>query len=51
MFADYLQDSTHWGWVDFDGVLGDLSKMIEDLELGYDIVSYMDGVCACVLGV
>jgi hypothetical protein len=44
MFADYLNDYTHWGWVDLDTVMGDMSKMIEDLK-NYHVVTYMDGVC------
>jgi hypothetical protein len=44
MFADYLHEYTHWGWVDLDIVMGDMSTMIEDLK-NYHIVTYMDGVC------
>jgi hypothetical protein len=43
MFADYLQEYTHWGWVDLDMLMGDLSKLIEDLD-HYDLVTYADGV-------
>jgi hypothetical protein len=43
MFWDYLQDYTHWGWIDVDSIMGDMSKLMEDLR-HYDIVSYMDGV-------
>jgi hypothetical protein len=43
MFADYLHEYTHWGWVDLDTVTGDMSKMIEDLK-NYHIVTYTDGV-------
>jgi hypothetical protein len=44
MFADYLYEYTHWGWVDIDLVMGDMSKLIEDLKLNYDINSYTSGV-------
>jgi hypothetical protein len=44
MFADYLRECTHWGWVDIDTVVGDMSKLIDDLRQ-YHVVTYMDGVC------
>jgi hypothetical protein len=44
MFADYLHEYTHWGWVDIDTVVGDMGKMIEDLK-NYHIVTYTDEVC------
>jgi hypothetical protein len=43
MFADYLHEYTHWGWVDDDLVVGDMSKMIEDLRR-YHIATYLDEV-------
>jgi hypothetical protein len=45
MFADYLQDYSHWGWIDLDTVVGDMSKMIDDLK-SHHVVTYMDGVRA-----
>jgi hypothetical protein len=44
MFADYLHEYTHWGWVDLDTVMGDMSKMIDDLKQ-YHIAIYTEGVC------
>ena len=43
MFADLLRGYTHWGWIDLDVILGDLSPMLEDLK-HYDVVTYPDGV-------
>lgn len=41
VFADFLQDYTHWGYSDLDVVFGDLSRWITQEELTeYDIVTY-----------
>ena len=45
MFADLIQDFTHWGWVDIDSIFGDFTPLLEALAR-FDIVSFPDGVCA-----
>ena len=41
MFHDLLSDYTHWGWMDIDTVMGDLSPLIAHLR-HYDVVSFPD---------
>jgi hypothetical protein len=48
MFADYLHEYTHWAWGDIDTVMGDLSKLIDDLKLNYDVTSYQSAVWKCI---
>ena len=43
LFHDLLSDYTHWGWMDTDTVMGDLSPLIEHLK-HYDVVTYPDGM-------
>jgi hypothetical protein len=41
VFADYIQDYTHWGYSDLDIVFGDLTRWITPEELSdFDIVTY-----------
>ena len=42
MFHDLLVNYTHWGWMDIDTVMGDLSPLMQQLRQ-YDVVSYPDG--------
>ena len=43
LFASELRDYTHWGWIDIDLCLGDLSTLMNQLEY-YDIVTYPDAL-------
>ena len=41
IFANYIQDYTHWGYSDLDVVFGDMSRWIDTDEWhDYDIVTY-----------
>ena len=41
IFADYIQDYSHWGYSDLDVVFGDVTRWIDDDEWNdYDIVTY-----------
>jgi hypothetical protein len=41
IFAQYLQEYSHWGYSDLDVVFGDMSRWIDDDEWNeYDIVTY-----------
>jgi len=41
IFADYIEDYSHWGYSDLDVVFGDVTRWIDDDEWnGYDIVTY-----------
>ena len=41
MFHDLLTSYTHWGWMDIDMVMGDLSPLIKQLR-HYDVDTFPD---------
>ena len=43
MFQDLLVHYTHWGWMDIDVILGDLTPLVHALAR-HDVATFPDGV-------